>query len=135
MLVDHGLELLTESECRDLLEAEQVGRVAISVGALPAIFPVNYRVIDGDIFFRTGSGLKHRAALSGSVVGFEIDRVDPVSATGWSVLVVGVAREMPAGSELPSEHGRVLPWAGGERPHIIRIHPEVISGRRIISSS
>ena len=133
--MDHGLELLTESECRDLLETEQIGRVAISVGALPAIFPVNYRMMDGDIVFRTGKGLKYKAALSGSVVGFEIDRVDPVTSTGWSVLVVGMAREMSLDETAPLAYSQISPWAGGERPHIIRIHPEVISGRRIVSPS
>ncbi len=133
MLVDHGLELLTERECRDLLETEQIGRIAISVGALPAIFPVNYRMVDGDIAFRTGEGMKHRAALRGSVVGFEVDRIDPVTRTGWSVMVVGLAREVEVGDTVPPQYSGISPWAGGERTHIIRIHPEVISGRRIIS--
>lgn len=129
MLVDRGVELLTEAECLALLHGEQIGRVGLSVGALPAIFPVNYRMVDGDIVFRTGEGTKHRAALRGSVVGFEVDRIDPVTATGWSVLVVGLAREVePAGAP---GYDDVIPWAGGERAHVVRIRPEVISGRRV----
>ena len=134
VLVDRGLELLTEAECRVLLETEQIGRVGLSVGALPAIFPVNYRIVDGDIVFRTGEGTKHRAALRGSVVGFEVDRIDPATATGWSVMAVGVAREVDplAEPELTPEYARIIPWAGGERGRLVRIHPEVISGRRIL---
>ena len=131
MLIDHGLELLTERQCRDLLQTEQIGRVAVSIGALPAIFPVNYRVVDGDIIFRTGEGLKRRAALRGSVVGFEVDHIDPEAATGWSVMVVGLAREQEPDEADPPEYGSISPWAGGERSHVIRIHPEVVSGRRI----
>ena len=131
MLVDHGLELLTERQCRELLQTQQIGRVAISIGALPAIFPVNYRIVDGDIVFRTGDGLKRRAALRGSVVGFEIDHIDPEASTGWSVMVVGLAREQDPDEADPDEHGSISPWAGGERSHVIRIHPEVVSGRRI----
>lgn len=131
MLVDHGLELLTEAECFRLLTCEQIGRVGLSVGALPVIFPVNYRLIGGDIFFRTGEGLKRRAALDGSVVGFEVDRIDADTSGGWSVLVVGVAREVGGGAETPPELDALAPWAGGDRHRVVSIHPEVVSGRRI----
>lgn len=131
MLVNGGIELLTEGECRELLGTEQIGRVGLSMGALPAIFPVNYRMIGGDILFRTGEGSKRFAALQGSVVGFEVDRIDPATATGWSVLVVGVAREVGGDDEAPPGSDGIVPWAGGDRSHLIRIHPEVVSGRRI----
>lgn len=131
MLLDQGLELLTERECRELLTTEQVGRVGVSVGALPAIFPVNYRMVDGDIVFRTGEGLKHRAALRGSVVGFEVDRIDAATMSGWSVLVVGVANEVDADPNGSGPYAGIRSWAGGDRRHLVRIHPEVVSGRRI----
>jgi uncharacterized protein len=132
VLVENGLELLTEEECRALLCTEVVGRIAVSVGALPAIFPVNYTVVDNDILFLTGEGLKWRAALANTVVGFEVDSLDPALDYGWSVLVVGVAKEV-AGEER-DELGPVpvSPWAGGDRTHMVRIHPEMISGRRIV---
>ena len=46
MMVDEGLELLTDDECRRLLGMGEVGRVGIPIGALPAIFPVNDRLLD-----------------------------------------------------------------------------------------
>jgi len=73
MIVDEGLELLTEAEARALLSSGEVGRVGITVGALPAIFPVNYRIVDGRIFFRTAPGSKMSAAAEGTVVAFEVD--------------------------------------------------------------
>lgn len=130
VLVDQGLELLTETQCRELIAGEQIGRVAVSIGALPAIFPVNYRVVDGDIVFRTGDGLKRRAALRGSVVGFEVDHIEPERSWGWSVMVVGVAEEQRAGED-DELLDAISPWAGGERTHLIRIRPEVVTGRRI----
>jgi nitroimidazol reductase NimA-like FMN-containing flavoprotein (pyridoxamine 5'-phosphate oxidase superfamily) len=132
VLVDQGLELLTEEECRDLLASEQVGRVGITIGALPAIFPVNYRMIGGEVVFRTGEGLKRRAALRGTVVGFEVDRVDPATRTGWSVLVVGVAEEFEPAQDGENVYWDISPWAEGERSHFIRIRTDVVSGRRII---
>src|SRR3974390_962585 len=77
MLIDNGVELLTEEECRALLFTESVGRGAVSGGALPAIFPVNYSVVDDDIVFLTGEGMKLQGALENTVVGFEVDSLDP----------------------------------------------------------
>ena len=131
MLVDQGLEILTEDECLGLVESEQVGRVALSIGALPAIFPVNYQMVGGDIIFRTGEGVKRRAALAGTVVGFEVDRIDPARQQGWSVLVIGMATEITG--EAP-ENLTASPWAAGERPHWVRVRPEFISGRRIVAT-
>ena len=135
MLIDDGLELLTEGQCRELIGAEQLGRVGVSVGALPAIFPVNYCMVDGDIFFRTGEGTKLRRAVEGGVIGFEVDHVDPDTRDGWSVLVVGMAR-LVADAELV-ELGEidVEPWAGPGRTHVVRVHPELISGRRIVRAA
>jgi uncharacterized protein len=132
MLVDNGLELLTEEECRALLCTQSVGRIGVSVGALPGIFPVNYTVVDDDIVFLTGEGLKLKAALKNTVVGFEVDSLDPALDYGWSVLLFGVAREVPAEEQEQLGPVRVSPWAGGDRTHMVRIHPEMISGRRIV---
>jgi uncharacterized protein len=130
--VDNGLQLLTEEECRGLLCTQSVGRIAVSVGALPAILPVNYAVVDDDIVFLTGEGLKLRAALENTVVGFEVDSLDEALDYGWSVLVVGVAREVTEAERDGIAPIRVSPWAGGDRTHLVRIHPEMISGRRIV---
>src|SRR5438876_11552339 len=48
-----GLELLTEKECRGLLCQARVGRVAVSRGEVPAVFPVNYMVAGEEILFFT----------------------------------------------------------------------------------
>ena len=62
VLIDEGLELLDETEAMRLLAHSEVGRVGITIGAMPAIFPVNYRLIDGSIVFRTAPGSKLTAA-------------------------------------------------------------------------
>ena len=131
MLVDDGLEILTERQCEELLAQAHVGRVAVTIGALPAIFPVNYVLMDGAIVFMTGEGTKLRAALSNTVVAFEIDAVDAFARGGWSVMAVGIASEI-GGDDL--ERARRLPlrpWAPGDRQHYVRIAPGLISGRRI----
>ena len=131
MLVDEGLELLDEAECLELMASVHIGRVAVTMGALPAVFPVNFEMRDGDIYFRTGSGTKMRAAVEKAVVGFEVDRFDDEARTGWSVLVVG---ETETVSPLDPTFLEVAahPWARGDRHNLVRIRPELISGRRLV---
>ncbi|HVW32943.1 MAG TPA: pyridoxamine 5'-phosphate oxidase family protein [Acidimicrobiia bacterium] len=132
-LIDNGLEILSQDQCHDLLRRGDIGRVAVTVAALPAIFPVNYAVLDDDIVFLTGEGTKLRAALEGAVVAFEVDRIDMAHAAGWSVLAVGVAEEITDPAELRSARGLGLkPFASGDRTHFVKIRPEFVSGRRIV---
>jgi nitroimidazol reductase NimA-like FMN-containing flavoprotein (pyridoxamine 5'-phosphate oxidase superfamily) len=132
-LIDNGLEILSPEQCHDLLRRNDVGRVAVTVAALPAIFPVNYAVIDGDIIFRTGQGTKLRAAVEEAVVAFQIDHFDKSVGSGWSVMAIGVAQEITEPGELArAQQLGLRPFARGDRTHFIRIRPEFLSGRRII---
>ena len=128
VLMDEGLELLDEAECRRLLGTVRLGRVAVSLGALPAIFPVNFVLVDGDILFRTGAGTKLDAAVRRAVVAFEADHTDDVAHAGWSVQAVGIVDEIAEGDPLAGVE--VSPWAGGDRRHLMRIRPEILTGRR-----
>lgn len=133
VLVDQGMEILTEDVCLELLGGEEVGRVAVSVSALPAIFPVNYRMVDGDVLFRTGDGIKARSAVEGNVVCFEVDHLDLERHSGWSVLLVGRARLVPEDQAVDAlKDLQLSPWAGSEASRLVRIHPEFVSGRRIV---
>jgi uncharacterized protein len=137
---DHGpmrmevqeLQALSPQECERLLARTTVGRVGISMRALPVVLPVNYAMLDGDVVIRTGEGTKLDAALAGAVVAFEVDHVDPIYHEGWSVLLQGRAAEIADPHDI--ERARALPlrpWAPGTRDRYIRIPAEVISGRRI----
>lgn len=132
MLVEHGLEILTEEQCMELLAGESVGRVAVSVSALPAIFPVNFTVVDGNILFLTGDGMKAHAAVEGAVVGFEVDHIDPENQTGWSVMLVGQARLVTEEARTAFEDVHLSSWVAGHRSHLVILHPEFVSGRRIV---
>lgn len=127
-----SFDILSESECLWLLGHTFLGRIGVTMGALPAIFPVNYAMADGAIFFRTEKGTKLSAAIRGACVAFQIDAFDLRYHHGWSVLAVGLATEVqePELSEL-LEVLPLQPWAPGPRDHLVRIVPEFISGRRI----
>src|SRR5687768_15838435 len=83
-----GLEVLDRAECRRLLEAGGVGRVALS-GDPPVVRPVNF-VLDGDrIVIRTGPGALWRAASPRTLTTFEVDGVRNADHRGWSVIASG----------------------------------------------
>ncbi|MBP2704554.1 pyridoxamine 5'-phosphate oxidase family protein [Microbispora sp. RL4-1S] len=129
-----GLEILARSACLDLLASTPIGRIVFTDHALPAVQPVNFSLLDGEIVIRTGIGSKLAAAVANSIVAFEADEFDPVRRTGWSVAAVGHARvasdpgEIDRLSRLP-----LTPWAPGTRDHFIVMAPEQLSGRRITS--
>lgn len=120
-LIDNGLEILSPAQCRDLLRRGAVGRVAVTVAALPAIFPVNYAMLDNRIVFLTGDGTKLRAALERAVVAFQIDHIDESNASGWSVMAVGLAEEITDPGELrAAQRLQLCPFAGGDRSHFVK---------------
>jgi nitroimidazol reductase NimA-like FMN-containing flavoprotein (pyridoxamine 5'-phosphate oxidase superfamily) len=132
---DEGLEILDEDECLQLLGRVPVGRVAVSAGALPAVFPVNFALYGRRIVFRTGRGTKLDAAVRNTVVAFEVDEFDTLYHGGWSVLAVGRASDITENLELIGGDGRIRPWATGERDHYVCIDIELLSGRRITHSA
>jgi nitroimidazol reductase NimA-like FMN-containing flavoprotein (pyridoxamine 5'-phosphate oxidase superfamily) len=133
----NGLEILTRDECLALLGASQVGRVAVSRYALPAILPVNFAMLGDDIVFATGTGSKSLAIDDETVIAFEVDAIDPADRTGWSVLAVGKARpfderdpDVAAARELD-----LHPWVGRHAVDLIRMPTERLTGRRLIESA
>lgn len=133
MSVTHlGLEPLDELECRRLLESAQLGRVALTLGALPVILPVHYALLDGDPVFRTDDGAKLKAASAGNILCLETDHDDPERHQGWSVLVTGPA-EVLRGDDLERAKRLPLrPWVGRGDVYV-RVRAVMVSGRRVAS--
>jgi uncharacterized protein len=129
----NGLEVLGRDACLDLLATATLGRVGVSSGALPSVVPVNFRFDGRQILIRTGAGTKLDAAVANAVVAFEVDEIDPVAHTGWSVMVTGIARELTEPGELATAQTPPLArWAPGTDHRVIAISPELVSGRRIV---
>jgi uncharacterized protein len=133
MLIDDGLEMLTEAQCEELLVSTSVGRVGVTIHGLSVILPVNYGVVDGDIVFQTWAGTKPQAATEHDVVAFEVDAHDADAGSGWSVLVIGRSASVVDEDERSAiERVGISPSAGGERADFVRIRAELITGRRIV---
>jgi uncharacterized protein len=133
VLVDEGLELVDEPEAMRLLAGGDVGRVGLTIGALPAIFPVNYRLVDGCIVFRSSPGSKLSAAASRAVVAFEVDDYNAADRSGWSVLVVGQSNVVDdVDMRFNALEAGLSPYVDGPRGAIVRIDPTFVSARRIV---
>jgi hypothetical protein len=133
MQVDrNGLEVLDRHTCLELLGGARLGRLGLSLGALPTILPINFRLVDDRIGFRTGAGTKLDAATNRSVVAFEVDDIDPLWHSGWSVVVTGLAHEVTDPEDRARLDAANIPyWAPSAGDRIVGISTEMISGRRI----
>ena len=122
-----GFVELPEAKSMSLLSSVPFGRVVFSRDALPAIRPVNHIVDDGSIIIRTHLGAAVLSAV-GMVVAYEADSIDPVSRTGWSVIVLGLAKPVLDRDEAARFERELKPWVRGTMDHVIRIVPELVTG-------
>jgi nitroimidazol reductase NimA-like FMN-containing flavoprotein (pyridoxamine 5'-phosphate oxidase superfamily) len=132
-----GLEVLDRDECLRLLAADEVGRLALVDGGAPVVFPVTYGLDGEAIVFRTAPGTKLAVGPRGPVA-FEVDSFDRRARTGWSVIATGRLEEVTHFDSPTFRRVRDLPvepWAGGERPHWMRLVPSRITGRRIVPTA
>ena len=131
-----GLEILHLGDCFALLKSVPVGRIGFLAGGEVAILPVNFLVDGQDVVFRTAAGSKLCAVEVGQYVGFEADSYDAGTATGWSVVVNGLAEVIDSADEAGRLDALGLAsWGGGADRVWMRIRPSSISGRRIAEAS
>ena len=131
-----GTEVLDVHDCLELLRRCDLGRMAVTIGDHPDIWPVNYIVDHGSIVFRTAEGTKLSALLFGANVAFEVDGYETEAGAtaptvAWSVVVKGRA------SEIRNVHDRfeaadlpLFPWHAAPKQRFVRITPFEVTGRR-----
>lgn len=128
---DQAITTLATHDCLALLRSQVVGRLAVSIGDWPDIFPINYIVDHGGVVFRTAKGTKLAAAVLGRGVAFEVDGYDASTSEAWSVVVKGRAVEIVNlhhlfdALDLP-----LFPWHAAPKQRFVRIDPVEITGRR-----
>lgn len=122
---------LSAEECWELLPTSELGRLAVSVGGSPDIFPVNY-VVDGrSIIFRSAEGTKVLELTINSTVAFEADGWD--DTTAWSVVVRGTAQQLERQEDIyRADNLPLRPWTPTLKYLYVRITPETVTGRRIV---
>jgi nitroimidazol reductase NimA-like FMN-containing flavoprotein (pyridoxamine 5'-phosphate oxidase superfamily) len=118
---------LSLDECWELLEGEELGRLAYRLVDEVHIVPLNY-VVDGrSLLFRTASGNKLLAAALHSDVALEVDWHDDLSA--WSVVARGHLRQLEEDEEHRIEGLPLHPWVPTLKYDVVELIPEVVTGR------
>lgn len=116
-----------------LLRSTQLGRVGLSVDALPVIVPVGFSLVGERILFGAQADPRAVAAIDGVIVAFQADAWDPCTRSGWSVLVQGPARRLIDRADLgPLANGHGLPEWIAEASEAVVMSTAVISGCRLV---
>ena len=128
--------MLDRQDCLALLATRSLARVGLTIGALPSVLLVNYRLIGERLYFRTSRDARLQMATTCAVVAFEVDSIDEATHTGWSVVVTGVTE--------PIEHRDIAErieaigvpdWSPSPKPRLVGLSTEIVTGRRLRSRS
>jgi hypothetical protein len=119
--MDVAEEVISEQECWNLLATASVGRLALSVRALPVILPVQYYLDNRNITACLGHHELPERSLNEAIVAFTADSIGPRTRAGWSVEILGRS-VIPLKVRFDSACGRLT---SGQ---VVRIEPGTISG-------
>jgi len=120
-------------ECFGLLGSVSLGRIAWVHADAPRILPVNHRIINDQVVIRTSVGSELATQAVGSLVAFEVDNVDFVRLTGWSVVVNGVCRAIDEGRVRDLAVDSLTSWVEGAKAQVLTIESTSVTGRRIVT--
>lgn len=126
--VDSVFRVLTQEESLNWLRNVQPGRIVVRRSEDIDIFPVNFVVDDGKVYFRTAEGSKLFSINLNQDVLFQADSVE--ENTAWSVVVKGNAEILQNRDAI--NHAETLdlrPWAPTLKYHWVQITPNEITGR------
>jgi hypothetical protein len=117
-------EALSARECWELLATASVGRLALSVRALPVIVPVQYYLDGRTLAVCLGHLELPERSLDETIIAFAADSIDPVTRSGWLVQIQGRS-VIPRGPRIDTDCG----WPAAAQ--IVEIEPGTISGHRV----
>jgi hypothetical protein len=114
---------ISVQRCWELLAVASVGRLALSVRALPVIMPVQYYLCGQRLAVCLGHHQIPDRALDQTVVTFTADSIDSVTRSGWVVQVQGQAAM--AGPGFGTDCG--FPAVA----HVVEIVPAILTGYHV----
>lgn len=123
-------QLSTEAAL-ELMGTEQLGRVVVRRSDDMDIFPVNFVVDGGAIYFRTSEGNKLFSLSLNNDVLFEADQVDLDNHDAWSVIVKGTAEVLQDAAAIHHADSLDLtPWLPTLKYNYVKVTPNSVSGRK-----
>lgn len=126
-------DTLDADECWRLLDATTIARLAVSDNLGTDIFPINYLVKTGSLFFRSAPGKKIVALTGHPAVAIEIDGT--VGGRRYSVVVRGEAHRLNDQAQIESSGVLALTtMTGPEKWNYFEIAPRTVTGKRFRTS-
>jgi hypothetical protein len=122
---------LDRDACLALLATQTFGRLVFTQRALPDVLPAHYHLDGERVLIRLGIGSPAAVATLDSVVAFETDHFDPVSLSGWSVTIVGHAREVVL-PDRPGVMADLQSWGVDGGGLFLSLSAEKITGQRLV---
>lgn len=125
---DGPVKILSAQDCFARLSSVNFGRLVVRRSDDMDVFPLNFIVDDGFLYFRTAEGSKLFSINLNHDVLLEADEVSEDLA--WSVVVRGKA-EIVRGTEniAHADSLPLKPWVPTLKYNYVRIAPSEISGR------
>ncbi len=122
------VRVLNDQEASTRLQSTTLGRVVVRRSDDMEIFPVNYIVDDGKVYFRTAEGNKLFTITLNHDVLFEADAVE--DGIAWSVVIKGSAELVQDAKEIAhADTLELKPWIPTLKYNYVRVTPKEITGR------
>jgi hypothetical protein len=135
MNTTHGtgsrLAELSAFDCWQLLETAEIVRIAWNGPRGVSVVPVNFRLADGALWFRTTPYAALAREAGDQWVAAEVDHLDAGTRSGWSVVLRGSA-ELVAPVDVPDHLVDFRIWPQGHQSLFVRILPVEVTGRRLL---
>lgn len=125
---------LAATECLALLGQSTIGRIALTIDAMPTVRTVAFRLVNTTIVARVAPGSRLCRAAKRSVVAFQADHYDMDRGEGWSVVAQGICNEVTEPDTLEAMRG--LPLGAWSDPPVedrfVEIPITVVTGERVL---
>jgi nitroimidazol reductase NimA-like FMN-containing flavoprotein (pyridoxamine 5'-phosphate oxidase superfamily) len=118
---------LSEQECWRHLKEADLGRIAIATSAGVDVLPLNFRVVDRSIYFRTRAGTELVATALANPVAIQIDAWNAFRA--WSVVARGPLVVVEGHEEIAlADSLNLHPWPADIALVHLRLTPTEVTG-------
>ncbi|MEJ5919267.1 MULTISPECIES: pyridoxamine 5'-phosphate oxidase family protein [unclassified Corynebacterium] len=125
------IQQLSTEDALELMGTKHFGRLVVRRKDDMDLFPLNYVVHEGAIYFRTAEGSKLFSLTLNDDVLFEADDVDLDSNKAWSVIVKGTAQTLTSNADIEAADELPLkPWLPTLKYNYVKVTPGEVSGRR-----
>lgn len=129
--MNDSITILSAEESLERISFESLGRIVVRRKDEMDIFPINFVVADGLIYFRTAEGNKLFSLALNNDVLFEVDKV--LDGEAWSVVVKGTAEMVRENAEVQyCDTLPLKPWVPTLKRNYVRIVPSQVSGRHFV---